>query len=109
MGQREKGGGGLATHIFFGFLVLRLVRRGHLTVGAVVLTVVIGSAMVCYNHQLLDVSLEATNKGKSRDWTGLDTDAQVIRVYKHAKMMSSCKDTGHTHTHTERDLCSGKK
>lgn len=71
MGQREKWGG-LATHIFFGLLVLRLVRCGHLAVGAVVLTVVIGSAMVCYNHQLLDVSLEVTNRGKSRDWTGLD-------------------------------------
>lgn len=33
-----------------GVLVLRLVWRWHLTVRAIVLTVVIGSAMVCYNH-----------------------------------------------------------
>lgn len=43
---------GLVTHIFIslGLLVLRLVRHWHFTIGAVVLTVVIGSTMVCYNH-----------------------------------------------------------
>lgn len=43
---------GFVTHIFIsvGVLVLGLVRCRHFTIGAVVLTVVIGSAMVCYNH-----------------------------------------------------------
>lgn len=48
------------THIFIsvGVLVLRLVGHWHFTIRAVVLTVVIGNTMVCYNHKLLDVSLE---------------------------------------------------
>lgn len=43
---------GRVTHIFIsvGVLVLRLVGRWHFTIRAVVLTVVIGSTMVCYNH-----------------------------------------------------------
>ncbi len=48
------------TYIFISVwvLVLGLFRRRNLTVGAVVLTVVKRSAMVRYNHQLLDVTLE---------------------------------------------------
>lgn len=54
----------LTTYIFIsvGILVLRLFGCRHITIGAVVLTVVIGSAMVRYNHQLLDVSLENVEK-----------------------------------------------
>ena len=57
---------GCRTHVFIGVgvLVLRLVGDGHLTVGAVVFTVIIGSAVVCYNHQLLDVPLENTAQGR---------------------------------------------
>lgn len=40
------------THVVVsvGVLVLRLVGDGHLAVGAVVLAVVIGGPVVCYNH-----------------------------------------------------------
>ena len=43
---------GHVTYIFVsvGVLVLRLIGHWHFTIGAVVLTVVIGSTMVCYNH-----------------------------------------------------------
>lgn len=56
----------LITYIFIsvGILVLRLFGCWHITIGAVVLTVVIGSAMVRYNHQLLDVSLETWKNRK---------------------------------------------
>ena len=53
-----------STHKFVrvGVLVLGLIRGWDLTVWAVVLTVVEGGAVICYNHQLLDISLETHRK-----------------------------------------------
>lgn len=76
----------LITYIFIsvGILVLRLFRCWHITIRAVVLTVVIGSAMVRYNHQLLDVSLETW---KNRKWSDTSetgkpsTDARMPDQY----------------------------
>lgn len=77
--KRKKG---LGTHIFIsvGVLVLRLVGHWHFTIRAVVLTVVIGNTMVCYNHKLLDVSLVITRKEGSHvsHWT----QTQVMHVNK---------------------------
>lgn len=52
------------THVFIcvGVLCLGLLWDRDLTVGAVVLTVIIGSTVIGYNHQLLDVSLETHRK-----------------------------------------------
>lgn len=65
--KRERSEKAACTYIFVrvGVLVLRLVGHGHLAVGAVVLAVIVGGAVVCYNHQLLDVSLEAA-EGRNR-------------------------------------------
>lgn len=54
------------THIFVsvGVLVLWLFLGRNLTVWAIMFTVVICSTMVCYNHQLLNITLQ-TKKHKS--------------------------------------------
>jgi len=59
---------GLVTHVVIGVwvLVLGLLGRGHFTVGAVVLAVVVGGAVVGYDHQLLDVSLDLKNHKRNR-------------------------------------------
>lgn len=80
----------LNTYIFIsvGILVLRLFRCWHITIRAVVLTVVIGSAMVRYNHQLLDVSLETW---KNRKWsdTSQITNRQTINRCNNARPVFS--------------------
>lgn len=80
----------LITYIFIsvGVLVLRLFRCWHITIRAVVLTVVIGSTMVRYNHQLLDVSLETW---KNRKWTNTSriTNRQTINRCKDARPVFS--------------------
>lgn len=57
------------THIFVcvGVLVLWLLLGRNLTVWAIMLTVVICSTMVCYNHQLLNITLQTKpNKNTSK-------------------------------------------
>lgn len=48
------------THIFVcvGVLVLWLLLGRNLTVWAIMFTVVIRSTMICYNHQLLNITLQ---------------------------------------------------